>query len=241
MDFLTSFFFRKSSRPELIQCRVFGRGTFIGANQYMSKKRTLIPSRNNLRIYRVKEASLQELKKNLAKARRSVGHRDEVFSSTNAITVIEWPFLPASRQANRLLECADAVNSVLRLTRCVNYKPNTVERYLEDGKINPCEQGHLMEHLAIPYLRYARDCHEQIDAVTIEREDGSVYTAITGRYNTAILMDVIAYIWHWLGKAIRRGMFPTEEQLRRGIQLRILTLRKRKLSSEAIKQILAAD
>lgn len=204
-------------------------------------KQSLRPSRNNLSIYRVIGEDLAILKENLAKARKSLGHKKEVFSSTGALTVIEWPKLPSNFQARNLLKCAVPMNSVLSLSKCVAFNPNVVESYLEDGEISPFGQGHLAEHILLPYLEYAHDHNERVDAETAATLDGRILTVITGQYDHAALKEITSHIWHWLGKAVRRGTFPTEAQLRTAIRLRILVIKNKEVTLEMINEILAAD
>jgi len=202
-----------------------------------------IPSRNNFGIYEVQPKDVPDLRGILANARREVGQKDQVFSSARVLTLVVWPQTKERRKARKLLSCSDQVNSILQRTKCTIYNDNVVESYVSGGYIERFDQSHLCEHIALPYLRHAQFREADIDAESAVMDDlglGKIVTVFTGRYNHAILKDILSFAWHWVGRAVTKGEFPDSGQFEKMLLLRLMTIENTELDLGEVQRILTA-
>lgn len=204
----------------------------------------LIPSTNNFEIYEVKPSEVPKLKQALANARREVGQKDEVFSSTRGLTVVMWPLIPERRRVQKLMECAEKIGQILGKTNCTIHDKNEVASYVNGGYIDSFEQSHLGEHLVMPYLKYAQNRDLEIDAESADLADlgpGKIVTVFTGKYDHAVLKDILSFTWHWMGQAITKAEFPDSDHFEKMLRIRIETINNKEVTMEDMKKILAAD
>jgi hypothetical protein len=203
----------------------------------------LIPSRNNFGIYELKPSEVPDVRRELANARREVGQKDQVFSSAKVLTLVVWPQIKERRRAHNLLACSDRINPILQKTKCTIYEDNVVESYVSGRYIERFDQSHLCEHIALPYLKLAQLREADIDAESAVLDDlglGKIVTVFTGRYNHAILKDILSFGWHWVGRAITRGDFPKDTEFEKMLFLRLMTIENTEVNLNEVQRILTA-
>lgn len=143
--------------------------------------------------------------------------------------VLTSPAILAYRSARQLIKVAETLEQHMFEQYCSYQKeqsPKLVNFLSEDLQgISAFEQAHLFEHLISRYLKQIRLEKGPIESRTFRSPDSSPAILISNQFHPVEFRDLCQYVWHLLGRAIRRGTYPTVAQLEASLYLRRLTFR----------------
>jgi len=180
-------------------------------------------SSSDLRILRVDQRQIL-FKQLLSLLRTDLGalsaRQAQAFSSVTELTMvaISTAIYP-TRGARKLLQAKDKINPHFQGQRCSHHRGelNLVDFVdQKKGLITDFEQAHVFEHLFIPYLGEIRLKNGPIECRTMRAGPypEPIVILVSNSFKPAELRELVQTVWHYLGRAIIKGSYPTVAELR---------------------------